>query len=136
MKKLAHTLLETIRYLGLNADSMPDCGQRYYAGQRASTGFVESAVNEIVAKRMVNRQQTRWNRYAVQRFLGVRVHALNATLGKRIPSLAQRLPACRRPNPTGPASTTNPQLYTLSPFPVPPYATSPSLGPLINVGFC
>ena len=44
LKKLAHTLLETIRYLELNADSMPDYGKRYRAGQRISTGFVESAV--------------------------------------------------------------------------------------------
>ena len=51
LKKLAHTLLETIRYLELNADSMPDYGKRYRAGQRISTGFVESAVNEIIAKR-------------------------------------------------------------------------------------
>jgi hypothetical protein len=32
---------------------MPNYGKRYRAGQRISTGFVESAVNEIVAKRMV-----------------------------------------------------------------------------------
>ncbi|MHB1712933.1 MAG: ISKra4 family transposase, partial [Acidimicrobiales bacterium] len=80
LKKLAHTLLETIRYLELNADSMPDYGKRYRAGQRISTGFVESAVNEIVAKRMVKKQQMRWNRYTVQRFLDVRVHVLNGTL--------------------------------------------------------
>ena len=47
LKKLALTLLETIRYLELNADSMPDYGMRYRAGQRISTGFVESAVNKI-----------------------------------------------------------------------------------------
>ena len=45
---ITHTLLETIRYLELNADSMPDYDKRYRAGQRISTGFVESAVNEIV----------------------------------------------------------------------------------------
>jgi len=59
---------------------MPDYGKRYRAGQRISTGFVESAVNEIVAKRMVKKQQMRWNRYTVQSFLDVRVHVLNATL--------------------------------------------------------
>lgn len=37
LTKLAHTLLETIRYLELNADSMPDYGKRYRAGQRIST---------------------------------------------------------------------------------------------------
>jgi len=80
LKKLAHTLFDMIRYLQLNADSMPDYGKRYRAGQRISTGFVESAVNEIIAKRMVKKQQMRWNRYTVQRFLDVRIHALNGTL--------------------------------------------------------
>jgi hypothetical protein len=80
LKKLAHTLLETIRYLELNADSMPDYGKRYRAGQRISTGFVESAVNEIVSKRMVKKQQMRWNRYTVQSFLDVRIQVLNGTL--------------------------------------------------------
>jgi hypothetical protein len=53
LKKLERPLLDMIRYLEWNADSMPDYGKRYRAGQRISTGFVESAVNEIVAKRMV-----------------------------------------------------------------------------------
>jgi hypothetical protein len=58
------------------ADSMPDYGERYCAGQRISTGFVESAVNEIIAKRMVKKQQLKWNRHTVQRFLDVRIHVL------------------------------------------------------------
>jgi hypothetical protein len=80
LNKLARVLSDTIRYLELNADSMPDYGKRYRAGQRISTGFVESAVNEIVAKRMVKKQQMRWNRYTVQSFLDVRIHVLNDTL--------------------------------------------------------
>ena len=59
---------------------MPDYGKRYRAGQRISTGFVESAVNEIVAKRMVEKQQMRWNRYIAQRFIDVRIHVINGTL--------------------------------------------------------
>src|SRR6202030_1876582 len=39
-----------------------------------------SAVNEIVAKRMVKKQQMRWNRHTVQSFLDVRIHVLNGTL--------------------------------------------------------
>jgi hypothetical protein len=73
-------LSDTIRYLELKADSTPDYGERYRAGQRISTGFVESAVNEIVAKRMVKKQQMRWNRYTVQSFLDVRIHVLNGTV--------------------------------------------------------
>ena len=61
LKKLGNALSDMVRYLELNADSMPNDGKRYRAGQRISTGFVESAVNEIVAKRMVKKQQMRWN---------------------------------------------------------------------------
>ncbi len=49
-------------------------------GQPISTAFVESAVNEIVAKRMTKRQQMRWDRATVQPFLDVRTAVLNGTL--------------------------------------------------------
>jgi len=78
--KLGNSLLETIRYLELNADSIPDYGKRYRSGSRISTGFAESAVNEIIAKRMNKKQQMRWNRHTVQAFIEVRIHVLNGTL--------------------------------------------------------
>lgn len=49
-------------------------------GEPISTAFVESAVNEIVAKRLSKRQQMRWNRATVQPFLDVRTAVLNDTL--------------------------------------------------------
>ena len=79
MGKLGHALLDTIRYLETNVDSLPNYGQRYRAGWRVSTGFAESAVNERIAKRMRKKQQMRWNRYTVQPFLDVRIHVLNGT---------------------------------------------------------
>ncbi len=45
-----------------------------------STAFVESAVNEILSKRMIKKQQMRWNRWTLQPFLDVRVAVLNNTL--------------------------------------------------------
>jgi hypothetical protein len=41
---------------------------------------VESAVNEIVSRRMIKKQQMRWNRWTVQPFLDVRAAVLNGTL--------------------------------------------------------
>jgi hypothetical protein len=41
---------------------------------------MESAVNEIIAKRMNKKQQMRWNRATVQPFLDVRTAVLNDTL--------------------------------------------------------
>jgi len=57
----------------------------HYAARRRrdepiSTAFVESAINEIVAKRMNKKQQMRWNRITVQPFLDVRTAVLNDTL--------------------------------------------------------
>jgi hypothetical protein len=80
MGKLGKALLDTIRYLERNGDSLPNYGQRHHEKRRISTGFAESAVNEIVSKRMIKKQQMRWNRYTVQQFLEVRIHVLNDTL--------------------------------------------------------
>jgi len=80
LAKLGNALLDTIRYLELNADSLPDYGKRFRIGMRISTGFAESAVNEIIAKRMNKKQQMRWSRHTVQHFLDVRIHVLNGTL--------------------------------------------------------
>ena len=49
-------------------------------GEPISTAFVESSVNEIIAKRMNKKQQMRWNRATVQPFLDVRTAVLNDTL--------------------------------------------------------
>ena len=80
LRRFGNLLLDTIRYLELNADSLPDYGSRFRSGTRISTGFAESAVNEIIAKRMNKKQQMRWNRHTVQDFSDVRVHVLNGTL--------------------------------------------------------
>jgi hypothetical protein len=63
-------------------------------GEPISTAFVESAINEIVAKRMNKTQQMRWNRTTVQSFLGVRTAVLHAR-GRLPPSLS-RLPVRQR----------------------------------------
>jgi hypothetical protein len=59
---------------------MLNYGNRYRAGQRISTAFVESMVNEIDTKGMVKKQQMRWNRHTVQSLLGVRIQVFNGTL--------------------------------------------------------
>ena len=64
-------------------------------GEPISTAFVESAVNEIVAKRMNKAQQMRWNRATVQPFLDVRTAVLNGTLED---AFRQRYPGFRPAN--------------------------------------
>jgi hypothetical protein len=77
---VADALLNLIRYLESNADSMPDYANRYRNELRISTGFVESTINEIIAKRVATKQQMRWGRYTVRALLNVRVHVLDTTL--------------------------------------------------------
>jgi hypothetical protein len=54
-------------------------GARRRHGEPISTASVESAVNEIVSRRMIKGQQMRWNRLTVQTFLDVRAAVLKET---------------------------------------------------------
>jgi hypothetical protein len=69
-----------IEYLYTNELALVNYGRRRHDRQPISTAFVESAVNEILSKRMIKKQQMRWNRWTVQPFLDVRVAVLNETL--------------------------------------------------------
>ena len=43
---------ELLSHLRSNEDSLPNNGRRHRAGQRISSAFVESAVNQLIDKRM------------------------------------------------------------------------------------
>ena len=69
-----------LAYLERNEDALVHYAARRRRGEPISTAFVESAVGEIIAKRMNKKQQMRWNRATVQPFLDVRTAVLNDTL--------------------------------------------------------
>ena len=71
---------DLLGYLARNESALVHYAARSRCGEPISTAFVESAVNEIVAKRMNKKQQMRWNRATVQPFLGVRTAVLDDTL--------------------------------------------------------
>jgi hypothetical protein len=96
LAQLAKSASELLGYLDANRDSLPHFGKRYRAGLPISTAFAESAVNEVVAKRMNKNQQMRWNRYTVQPFLTVRAHALNGTLEKAFRAMSRGTGRWRR----------------------------------------
>jgi hypothetical protein len=73
---------DLLGYLERNQDALVHYAARRRRGEPISTAFVESAVNEIVARRMNKKQQMRWNRMTVQPFLDVRTAVLNGTLEK------------------------------------------------------
>lgn len=71
---------DLIEYLHANRLALVNYGQRHHDRLPISTAFVESAVNELLSKRMIKKQQMRWNRWTVQPFLDVRIAVLNKTL--------------------------------------------------------
>jgi hypothetical protein len=78
--RLEHHVGELLGYLERNQGALVHYAARRRNGEPISTAFVESAVNEIIAKRMNKKQQMRWNRATVQPFLNVRTAVLNDTL--------------------------------------------------------
>jgi len=67
--------LET--YIANNAPYIVNYGERYRNGERISTSFTESAINQVVSKRMVKRQQMQWTPAGAHLLLQVRIQVLN-----------------------------------------------------------
>ena len=60
-RKLLRAVEEFHTYIANNQAFIPNYGERYRQGDRISTGFVESTVNYVVAKRFTKRQQMQWS---------------------------------------------------------------------------
>ena len=56
--RLLRAVCESGSYIRANADRIPNYGERHRAGEAISTAFTESAVNQVIAKRMVKKQQS------------------------------------------------------------------------------
>src|SRR6266404_5150767 len=80
LKKLACALEEFGTYIDNNALGIVNYGERHRCGERISTGFVESTINQLVAKRFVKKQQMRWTPRGAHLLLQIRVQALNGDL--------------------------------------------------------
>ncbi|OWK18991.1 hypothetical protein AJ88_46905 [Mesorhizobium amorphae CCBAU 01583] len=55
-------------------------GKRYRAGLRVATTLAESAVNSVVGKRMVKKQQMRWSLHGAHMLMQVRAAEINGEL--------------------------------------------------------
>jgi hypothetical protein len=64
----------------VNRAFVPNYGDRHRHGEAISTAFVESAVNQVVSKRMVKQQQMRWTQQGAHLLLQIRTQALNGDL--------------------------------------------------------
>jgi hypothetical protein len=59
-RKLLKVVEEFHTYIANNQGFIPNYGERYRAGERISTGFVESTVNQVISKRFCKKQQMAW----------------------------------------------------------------------------
>ncbi len=80
IKRMLKHATELQGYLQNNSDSIPNYGERYRAGERIATSFVESAVNQIIDKRMSKSQQMRWSPESAHLLLQVRTSVLDGRL--------------------------------------------------------
>lgn len=78
-------------YVTHNRPFIPDYGERYRQGKAISTAFVGSAVNQVVSKWFVKKQQMRWTEAGAHLLLQGRSQVLNgtwrATLSRWYPSV-------------------------------------------------
>jgi hypothetical protein len=79
-KKLVKAVREFRGYIEANQNFIPNYGDRYRHGEKISTAFAESAVNQVVSKRMVKKQQMRWSESGAHNLLQVRTKVLNDQL--------------------------------------------------------
>jgi hypothetical protein len=86
LRKLGKTLGEFATYISNNAGYIVNYGERFRAGERISTGFVESAVNQIVDKRFDKRQSMRWTPRGAHLLFQTRTRVLNASTATSINS--------------------------------------------------
>jgi hypothetical protein len=66
---LARMLRAFSGYIHANRAFIPNYGDRWRNGEAISTAFVESAVNQIISRRFVKKQQMRWTEFGSHHLL-------------------------------------------------------------------
>jgi hypothetical protein len=109
--KLLAAAQEFGHYIEVNQNAIPNYGDRYRHGETISTSFVESAVNQVISKRMVKLQQVRWTKRGAHLLLQVRTRVLNDDLRKTFRNWYPGLTLTKRNN-----SRRCPRFALVSPF--------------------
>lgn len=79
-RKLKKALEELDTYITANEGLIPNYGERWRNEEAIATGFVESAVNQIVSKRFAKRQQMQWTKKGAHLLLQMRTRVLDNQL--------------------------------------------------------
>ncbi len=81
-QKFINQLEEMDTYITNNQHLIPNYGEKWRYGETISTAFVESTVNEVIAKRMVKKQQMQWTPTGAHYLIQTRTEVLNNDLHK------------------------------------------------------
>ena len=76
-RRLLKAVEEFHTYLANNKGFIPSYGERYRHGERISTGFVESTVNQMISKRFCKKHQMGWTPRGAHLLLQIRTRVLN-----------------------------------------------------------
>jgi hypothetical protein len=77
VKPLIRYISELESHIRQNAYLIVDYSERYRYGEAIFTGFVESTVNYVLAKRFAKKQQMQWSKAGANQMLIVRTKVLN-----------------------------------------------------------
>jgi hypothetical protein len=80
LRKFAKLAREFQIYIASNVSSLINYGERYRAGERISSAFVESTVNAVISKRFAKKQQMQWSQRGAHLLLQARTRTLDGTL--------------------------------------------------------
>lgn len=80
LKSLQKHLDEMYTHIRNNKMMIPNYGEMYRYEEPVSTAFVESTINEVIARRMAKKQQMQWGRKGAHYLLQTRAAVLNNEL--------------------------------------------------------
>ncbi|EOT8920292.1 TPA: ISKra4 family transposase [Escherichia coli] len=86
LKALQKQLDEMYTYIRNNQMMIPNYGEMRRDGEPVSTAFVESTINEVIARRMAKKQQMLWSRKGAHYLLQTRTAVLNNELQDKFAS--------------------------------------------------
>ena len=91
IEKLRKAVHEFQGYIAVHKPFIPNYGDRDRHGEKISTAFAESTVNQVVSRWMVKQQQMRWTPRGAHLLLQVRTQTLNddlrSTFGRWYPGM-------------------------------------------------
>ena len=82
--RLLHLAQPLLTYVRSNQSAIIDYSARFRSGRRIASALAESAVNSLVARRMVKKQQMQWSKRGAHLLLQVRAAVLNGDFKERL----------------------------------------------------